>query len=55
MYFLSPKLKMYANLYNNLSKKIYILLPDTKEDYMNEEEMVLKNSIFPQKNICILK
>ncbi len=55
IYFLSPKLKMYACLYKNLSKKIYILLPDTREDYMNEEQFVLKNSIFPKKNIYILK
>mgnify|MGYP005985068673 CR=1 FL=1 len=55
IYFLSPKIKMYASLYKNLSKKIYILLPDSREDYMNEEEKILKNSIFPKKNIEILK
>lgn len=55
IYFLSPKIKMYVSLYKNLSKKIYILLPDSDMDYMNEEENIIKNSIFPKKNIHILK
>jgi hypothetical protein len=46
---------MYTSLYKNLSKKIYILLPDSKEDYMNEEEKIIKNSIFSKKSIHILK
>jgi hypothetical protein len=46
---------MHWNLYSNLSKKIYILLPDNQADYMNEELEVIENSIFPKNNIKIIK
>gem|GEM_PF-6135966 len=55
LYYLFPKVRMHWNLYSNLSKKIYILLPDESEDYMSEEISIIKNSIFPKKNIIVLK
>lgn len=55
LYYIYPKFRIHWNLYSNLSKKIYILLPDDKEWYMSDEIDIIKNSIFPKKNIEIIK